>query len=306
MNMQGTITQRKIQATLLCAALMACAWPAFAQQAYATPEAAADALVDALGTTKADAGKLAAVLGDHWRDYVPEDSVDRTDVDAFLAKYKESHRFQASHEGRMTLVAGNDGWTLPVPLSKAGDGWKFDLAAGADEIRARRIGRNELDVEQALRAYHDAQMDYAEADRDGDGRLEYAQKIVSTDGQHDGLYWAPDDSGEISPLGPRFGDESPKGEYLGYHFRILKGQGDSAPGGPYDYVLGEDMVRGFAAVAWPATYGETGVMTMVIGFDGQMFERDLGPKTGEIAASMARLDPDSAWKEIDGSKTAAK
>jgi hypothetical protein len=165
-------------------------------------------------------------------------------------------------------------------------------------MRTRRIGRNELDVEQAVRAYHDAQDDYADFDRDGDGVLEYAQKFISTDGQHDGLYWADDDSGEISPLGPLFGDDTPKGIYHGYRYRILTAQGPSAPGGAYDYMLGSNMSRGFALVAWPADYGDTGITTFMIGHDGQVFESDLGPQTDSIVRAMKQFDPDSAWKEV--------
>lgn len=285
---------------------MACTGPAFAQRAYPTTEAAGDALVDALGTTKADADKLGIVLGANWKDYVPEGSVDRKDVDAFLAKYREQHRFLPTASGRMTLAAGKDGWTLPVPLTKGDGGWHFDLEAGKDEILSRRIGRNELDVHEAVLAYHDAQMDYAESDHDGDGVLEYAQQLVSTDGKHDGLYWANDDSGQISPLGPLFGDDKPKGDYLGYRYKILKAQGDSAPGGPYGYMLGQDMSRGFALVAWPAQYGETGVMTVMVGPDGQVFERDLGKTTEDVVRAMGKYDPDSAWKEVSDKPVASK
>lgn len=292
-----------IRKTALCMALALCALPAFAQKAYPTPEAAGDALVDALGTTKADPAKVATVFGDDWRAYVPAD-VERKDVDAFLEKYRASHAFTDRKDGRKELVAGTDGWTFPVPLAKADGGWRFDPAAGADEIRLRRIGRNELDVEQAVRAYHDAQMDYAEEDRDGDGMLEYATKLVSTDGLHDGLYWAPDDSGEISPLGPVFGDDTPKGDYLGYHYRILTKQGPSAPGGARDFMIGNDMVRGFSLVAWPAKYGDTGLVTFVIGYDGQVFERNLGDKTEEIVKAMTQYDPDSEWKEVPEVKVA--
>ncbi|MCC8362717.1 DUF2950 domain-containing protein [Lysobacter sp. A6] len=295
-----------IRKTLLSLALCACALPTFAQQSYPTPEAAAEALVDALGTTKADAAKLATVLGNDWREYVPED-VDRKDVDAFLARYAESHGTTPGRDGRMMITAGTGAlWTLPIPLSRDDKGWRFDLAAAKDDIRDRRIGSNELDVQQVLRAYHDAQLDYAEFDRDGDGTLEYAQKLVSTDGKHDGLYWADDDSGQISPLGPRFGDDKPKGEYYGYRYRQFDAQGPSAPGGAKSFKIGDNMSRGFAAIAWPAEYGQTGVMTMMIGYDGQMFERDLGPKTDELARAMATYDPDSAWKEVpDGTTTAS-
>ena len=295
-----------ISRTLLSLALCACAIPAFAQQAYPTAQGAADALVDALGTTKADAAKLAVVLGNDWRDYVPEDSIDRKDVDAFLARYMESHGMTAGKDGRMMITAGSGAlWTLPLPLAQDDKGWHFDMAAARDEIRTRRIGRNELDVEQVLRAYHDAQMDYAEVDRDGDGTLEYAQKLISTDGQHDGLYWSDDDSGQISPLGPRFGDDKPKGEYYGYRYHQFTSQGASAPGGARNFLIGDNMSRGFALIAWPAEYGETGVMTMMIGYDGQMFERDLGPKTDELARAMASYDPDSAWKEVPETATAS-
>ena len=292
-----------IRKTTLFAALALCALPAFAQKAYPTPEAAGDALVDALGTTKADPAKIATVFGDDWKSYVPTD-VERKDVDAFLEKYRASHKFNDRTDGRKELVAGSDGWTFPVPLSKADGGWRFDLPAGAEEIRMRRIGRNELDVEQAVRAYHDAQMDYAEDDHDGDGVLEYAPKLVSTDGQHDGLYWAPDDSGQISPLGPVFGDETPKGDYLGYHYKILTKQGASAPGGARDFMLGNDMVRGFALVAWPAKYGDTGLVTFLIGYDGQVFERNLGDQTEEVVNAMTQYDPDSEWKEVPEVKVA--
>lgn len=285
---------------------MACAGPAFAQRAYPTAEAAGDALVDALGTTKADTDKLGIVLGANWKDYVPEGSVDRKDVDAFLAKYREQHKFLPTASGRMMLAAGQEGWTFPVPLTKGDGGWHFDLEAGKDEILSRRIGRNELDVHEAVLAYHDAQMDYAESDHDGDGVLEYAQQLVSTDGKHDGLYWADDSSGQISPLGPLFGDDKPKGDYLGYRYKILKAQGDSAPGGPYGYMLGQDMSRGFALVAWPAQYGETGVMTVMVGPDGQVFERDLGKDTEDVVRAMGKYDPDSAWKEVSDKPVASK
>jgi hypothetical protein len=283
-------------AVLLVASLWAA--PALAQRAFATPDAAAAALVESLGTQHADDAKLAAIFGPKWRDAVPPD-VDRADVDAFLAHYREGHRFQAGADGHSDLVVGRaEPWTFPVPLAKAADGWRFDLPAGLEEIQARYIGRNELDVLQAVRAYHDAQNDYANEDRDGDGVLEYAQKLVSTDGRHDGLYWADDDSGEISPLGPLFGDDAPSADWLGYHYRILRAQGASAPGGAFDFMLGDNMSRGFALVAWPAKYGETGVTTFIISHDGLVFERDLGKDGDRIARAMSAFDPDSGWREI--------
>jgi len=172
---------KTIHAALFAAVAVALApFATHAQQQFPTPQAAADALVQALSAPKPDEKQMAALLGGDWRAFVPVGTVDRADVDAFLAMYRAKHAFQPAPEGGQLLVVGGDGWTLPVPLKKARDGWHFDMEAGAAEIRARRVGRNELDVISALRAYHDAQMDYAEVDRDGDGVLEYAQTLVST------------------------------------------------------------------------------------------------------------------------------
>jgi len=276
-----------------------CASPVFAQQAYPDADGAASALVDALGTQKADVAKLTNVLGAKWRDYTPE-GVARKDVDAFLAKYRERHAIEKRADGKSVLSVGTQPWTFPIPITQGAKGWAFDLKAGADEVRMRRIGRNELDALESERAYHDAQMDYAEVDRDNDGVLEYAQKVISTDGFHDGLYWSDDDSGEISPLGALFADATPGSDWHGYHFRILDAQGPSAPGGAYKYKLGDNMVRGFALVGWPAKYGDTGVMTMIISHDGTVFEKDLGPGTDKLARAMKTFDPDSSWTEEKG------
>ena len=281
-------------------ALLACLLPAasFAQERFPTPDAAAEALVQAVQPAQPDEARLATLFGQAWRTFVPVGSVEREDVDAFLGMYRTSHAFRDSEGGRKLLAVGNDGFTFAVPLARDDRGWYFDVQAGEQELRTRRIGRNELDAVEALRAYHDAQNDYAVVDRDGDGALEYAQKMVSTDGRHDGLYWADDDSNEVSPLGPLFGDETPQQVWHGYRYRILTGQGASAPGGAFDYRVGENMMRGFAAVAWPAEYGESGVKTFLISHDGLVFERDLGPDSEQAAKAMERFDPDSAWSEV--------
>lgn len=273
---------------------------------FGTPDAAAAALVDALGTQKADTTKLATLFGSDWKTVLPTEGVDRTDVDAFLRQYKQRHSFDTSQANKALLSVGDTGWTLPIPLVKDAKGWHFDTRAGAEEMRVRRIGRNEISAAEAARAYHDAQIDYAEMDRDGDGVLEYAQKFVSTDGLHDGLYWSDDDTGEISPLGPLFGDATPKGEWQGYHFRILEAQGPSAPGGAYSYRLGNNMSRGFALIAWPAKYGDTGVMSFMISQDGEVFQKDLGPKSDSLARAMKSFDPDDSWQEEKPSATAAQ
>jgi hypothetical protein len=301
--MKTTPYTLKLAVTLACFAV---ATPlAHAQQAYPTQQAAADALIAALGTGHADAQKLAALLGKDWRDYIPTEGVDRTDVDAFISGYRQRHTFETTADGHAFLAVGKDGWKLPIPLAKSGAGWKFDVRAGAEEIRQRRIGRNELATVESARAYDDAQMDYARLDRDGDGVLEYAQKILSSDGKHDGLYWADDDSGQISPLGPLFADATPGSDWHGYHYRILTAQGPSAPGGAYNYKIGDNMSRGFALIAWPAKYGDTGVMSFMISHDGEVFEKDLGPGSEKLAKAMTRFDPDSSWNEVPESTTAS-
>ncbi|MCY1264460.1 hypothetical protein D3C76_891370 [compost metagenome] len=273
------------------------------QQSFPSADAAAEAFVAALGTQKADEAKLAKLLGADWRTYIPTEGVERKDVDAFLALYEEKHVIHTDAPGRVHLQVGNDPWTLPMPIRQEKAGWSFDTRAAGAEIRTRRIGRNEDAAIHAVEAYHDAQMDYAEADRNGDGVLEYAQKFISSDGQHDGLYWPDEADGDESPLGPLFGDTNPgeakRGEgWHGYHYHILTAQGPSAPGGAYDYMLGEHMSRGFALVAWPVRYGDSGIMSFMISHDGQVFQKDLGPNGGKTALEMKRFDPDSSWSEV--------
>lgn len=294
--------KRRIQTMLAVLALLPVA-PVFAQDAFPTAEAAAEAFTAAVQNN--DEAAMKKVLGATWRDYIPTGGIDREDVEAFLVLWKSSHRIVA--DGAKAQVAvGNEGWTLPIPLKQDKAGWRFDMKAGGEEMRVRRIGRNELAVLQAVQAYRDAQLDYAETDHNGDGVLEYAQRILSSDGEHDGLYWPEDGSGDVSPLGPLFADELPKGDYLGYRYRILTAQGPSAPGGAHDYRIGDRMTRGFALVAWPAKYNDTGVMSFMIGTDGQVFEKDLGPNGEAQAKAMKAFDPDSSWTEAkDGAAAAA-
>jgi len=272
---------------------------AAAQEAFPTPEQAVESFVQALGVGHADEARLAQLLGDDWRTYIPREGVQRSDVDAFLEQYKAGHQIDKQGDSKAILAVGPEHWTLPIPLSKAANGWRFDLKAGSAEIRARRIGRNELAALQSVLAYHDAQMDYASQDRNGNGALEYAQQIFSTPGKHDGLFWEDEEGGEISPLGPLFGKDVVGDAWYGYHFRILDAQGPSAPGGAYSYLIGNQMSRGFALVAWPAKYDDTGVMSFMISHDGQVFEKDLGPQGDKIAKAMKRFDPDDSWKEVD-------
>ena len=263
---------------------------------YPTADAAATAFVDAV--QKSDEAALAKVLGAGWKSVIPTGDIDRDDVDAFLAAYAASHRIVET-DGRSELEVGHAGWTLPIPIVKAAGGYAFDLKAGHDEVIARQIGRNELDTEQALLAYYDAQREYAITDHDGDDVLQYAEKFISTPGRQDGLYWDASDGSPESPLGPLFAakpKDDPDG-YQGYRYKILTAQGPSAPGGAYEYVVGGRMRNGFAAIAYPARYGETGIMTFMISHDGAVFEKDLGRNGAAAAQSMTKFDPDSSWKE---------
>lgn len=268
-----------------------------AQQAsYPSADAATSAFVQAVRDH--DQAALAKVLGSNWKDYIPTEGIDQDDVDLFLKRYDESHRIDTA-DGKAHLDVGKENWVLPMPLVQGSGGWHFDLAGAQQEIRTRHIGQNELAVEQALLAYYDAQRDYASQDRDGDKVLQYAQHLLSTSGKHDGLYWPVTGDEPPSPLGPKFADVVPGQGYYGYHYRILTAQGASAPGGAYNYLVGKRMTNGFALVAWPAQYGETGVMSFMVSHDGQVFEKDLGKNGAATAKSLKAFDPDSSWKEVD-------
>ncbi|MFI5324152.1 MAG: DUF2950 domain-containing protein, partial [Thermodesulfobacteriota bacterium] len=194
-------------------------------------------------------------------------------------------------------------------IVKKGERWIFDTEAGREEILNRRIGRNELNVIEVLHAYVDAQREYASKDRNGDGSLEFAQKLVSTNGKHDGLYWETKEGEEMSPFGPLAAQAAKEGynvkpqsddysPYHGYFYKILKGQGKSAHGGRYDYVVNGKMILGFALVAYPSKYGSSGIMTFIVNQEGVVYEKDLGKNTADIAQSMKWYDPDGSWKKF--------
>jgi hypothetical protein len=273
------------------------------QKSFATAEAAMNAFGDALATSDEDAMKT--VLGADFRSFIPPIGADARY--RFLAAWAKAHAVKAESEGKAYVAVGNDGWTMPIPLVKTEQGWHFDTRAGAEEMRIRRIGRNELAVIQVMLAIYDAQMEYAQIDRDGDGVRAYAAKFDSSPGKKDGLYW-PAKAGEaMSPLGPAYAAASAarrEGEigYYGYHYKLLGAQGKSAPGGSYDYTVRGKKIGGFAAVAWPVRYGDTGVMTFMVSHDGVVYQKDLGPNTAARAGAIARFDPDSTWTKVDPSK----
>lgn len=268
---------------------------ASAQQAYPSGDAAAQALHDAIASN--DVKALEKVLGKDWRRFVPTGDVDQEDLQNFLAAWDKSHSVQSTGADKAALAVGDGGWTLPIPLVMKGGSWRFDPAGGADQMRTRRIGRNELAAMQAVFAYFDAQKEYAMRDRDGDGVLSYAEKFASTPGRRDGLYWPEDAQGQ-SPLGPRFSSVKPGEGYHGYHYKILTAQGKDAPGGAYNYIIGSRMRAGFALVAWPIRYGDTGVTSFMISHAGVLYQKDLGPDSARIAKEMKSFDPDSTWSKV--------
>lgn len=269
---------------------------ALAQEAnYPSADAAATAFVKAI--RDGDKVALTKVLGANWRDYIPTQGIDRSDLDTFLARYDEAHRIDGDDKSAH-LGVGKDNWTLPIPLVRGASGWHFDVKTAQSEIRTRHIGSNELATEKAMLAYYDAQREFASQDRMGDGILQYAQKFMSTQGKHDGLYWPVTGNEPESPLGPLFAEVTPGQGYHGYRYRILTAQGPSAPGGAYNYIVGGRMTGGFALVAWPVKYGETGVMTFMISHDGEVFEKDLGKDSAKLAQGLKQFDPDSSWEEV--------
>ena len=207
-------------------------------------------------------------------------------------------------DAKATLEVGGDGWTFPIPLVKRGDGWRFDIVAGAEEIQDREIGRNELAVVQVLLAIVDAQHDYIDADPMKVGTPQYARRLLSSPGKKDGLYWEQRPGDPESPLGNLVAHAQADGAnkeegYHGYHYRMLYAQGANAPGGAHDYLVKNKMIGGFAVIAWPVRYADTGVMTFMVSHDGVVYEKDLGPNTAAAAARIKSFDPDKTWKKAD-------
>jgi hypothetical protein len=276
------------------AATLAIAAPAHAQKAFPTPEAAADALID--GIARHDPDAVNTVLGTDYKRYIPMDDTSAEDRTNFLAAWARNHKVVTTGD-RAVVEVGTHGWTMPIPLVRTGAGWSFDTRAAAEEMRIRRIGRNELAAIQVVLAYVDAQREYAARDWDGDGAKSYAMRNLSSPGKRDGLYWASLPGDPESPLGPAFADARPGQPYHGYAFRILTAQGPNAPGGAKSFVKNGRMTEGFGLIAWPAKYDYTGVMTFIVNQDGVVYEKDLGPNTATAAAAIKSFNPDSSWQK---------
>ena len=303
-NRLWSFLSRLALALMLAIPLGAAAAP---QETFATPEAAVEALMAA---AKADSDPaMIALFGEEHQNLII--SSDRAATSATRAKLLAAMQtlrvLREPSPDRRVLVIGEEAWPMPIPLVRTGDRWRFATEEGADELVNRRVGGNERNAIHALRAYLDAQRAYAASDRDGDGVLQYAQKLASTPGKRDGLYWPADAAKgeEPSPFGPLIAESAAylKGHtagdpFRGYHFRILTRQGKNAPGGAYSYVINGRMIAGFAMVAYPAEYGNSGVMSFIVSHNGKVYQKDLGKGSTALGAKMAAFDPGPGWEEV--------
>jgi hypothetical protein len=278
------------------------------QKTFGSPDDAVKAMVTAIKAH--NTGGLTEIFGAGSKDlFLSGDKVDdKGGSENFIRTYEEKNRLETFNGNKAILYIGNNDWPMPIPVVKKGNRWCFDTNAGKKEILQRRIGKNELSAIQACKAYVDAQLEYAPRDYDGDGLFEYAQKFLSTPGKKDGLYWEAKEGEEKSPLGvfianaakegyfPKDGKNKPV-PYHGYYYKILKEQGEDAPGGVYSYVVDSKMIGGFALVAYPAQYGNSGVMTFIVNKDGVVYRKNLGKNTARIVQGIKAYNPDKTWKK---------
>jgi Protein of unknown function (DUF2950) len=301
---------KRLSVALAIMLVLQCAtFAAPAQKTFASLDEAVNALVAALRA--ADRKALVEILGPQGNPLVwsGDDVADRAAFQRFTAEYDRAHRLEGGG-GKVVLYVGDDDFPFPIPLVPDGARWLWDTDAGDNELLNRRIGENELSTIQVCLAYVDAQREYYSR---GQGLLEYAQRLDSTKGKHDGLYWQTRPGEPESPLGPLVARARaagyplppPRGPapYHGYFYRILLAQGPDAPGGTYDFVVRGHMIGGFALVAYPASYGASGIMTFIVNQDGVVYQKDLGPKTAQAANAMKTYNPDRTWAEADGGST---
>ena len=300
----------KITCWTAAVALLVSVSAASAQQSFKSPEDAAQALVNAAKDNWPKG--VIAVLGPDADEIVS--SGDKTSDEAmrekFLAAFDARHEVKQEGDDKAVMIIGTDDFPFPIPLTRKGAAWKFDTATGRLEILYRRIGRNEINAIKASLAYVDAQNEYAEKNPEGAGSATYAQRIVSRPGKKDGLYWPAAPGEEESPLGELVAQASKEGysiggervPYHGYYYKILTRQGSMAAGGEVDYVVRGKMIGGFALVAYPAEYGNSGVMTFLVNHAGEVFQKDLGERTARIAERMTSFNPDQTWKKVDVSE----
>lgn len=279
------------------------------QKTFDTPSAAVKALVKAAEDGNQE--EMVAVLGDDGKDLVYSgDAVqDKAGMESFVKAYKTKHSITKQNDQTRILKVGANDWQMPIPMVNDGGKWRFDTAAGKQELLYRRIGHNELGAIAACRGFIDAQKDYAEVGHDGLPAGIYAQKLMSSPGQRDGLYWETAEDEPASPAGPLLADASAEGynsqalggkaqPYHGYFYRILKAQGPAARGGAESYLVDGQLTQGVALIAFPAQYRVSGVMTFIINHNGVVYQKDLGAKTAEVAAAIAEYNPDKTWEKV--------
>jgi len=278
------------------------------QRAFDTPQQAAEALIQAAASY--DISELLEIFGPDGKDFISSaDPVrDKSNAAAFTAKANEKNvvTIDAKNKTRAILSVGNDDWPFPVPIIKQSGKWRFNPKEGRDEILFRRIGANELDAIQICRGFVEAQKEYASEVHDDSGVNQYAQRIISTPGKRDGLYWRNEDGTSGGPISEAiaraiqegYSPNQPSG-YHGYYFKVLKGQGPAAPLGQLDYVIEGVMIGGFALVAVPAEYRVTGVKTFMVSYNGIVYEKDLGPDSLNVVKNMDRYNPDKSWHHTD-------
>lgn len=280
--------------------------PAADQQTYSTPDDALAALKAAVASS--DKPALRKIFGPAFEEITSGDDVaDKAAYARFAKRLDKRSNLVKKDEAKVILYVGAENWPLPFPLVRAGDRWFFDGEAGLDEMFNRRIGANELHTIRVCREVVNAQNEYASEDRDGDEVLEYAQHFNSTAGAKNGLYWQSDSDDEESPFGPLVAFASAGGyaisnepqPFHGYYFRILTRQGPKAPGGAYSYVINGNMIGGFAVLAYPATWGNSGLMSFIVNQQGKVYQKDLGSNTAAIAAGIRAYNPDSTWSLVE-------
>jgi hypothetical protein len=288
----------------LTATLQGWAAPAEQQKTFTSPEDAAHAMVDAL--RKDDRPALITIFGSESKGLLTTgDPVsDENFIQDFLKDYDQMHRFSQGPDGELFLIVGAENWPMPIPLDKDSTGWYFDTPYGKQELLFRRIGENEISAIRILNAIVAGQHEYYDKTHDNGATKEYAQKVLSDEGRHDGLYWKVAAGEPESPIGPLVAEasqegygENPRGKPVhGYYFKMLTKQGKDAPGGAKSYVVDGKMTGGFAVLAYPAKYRSSGVMTFLVDTDGNVLQKDLGPKTDELAKAMDSYNPDEGWQ----------
>ncbi len=275
------------------------------QKTFKTADEAVDEFIAALG--KDDVNSLLDIFGrEYEEELIGGDRIaSRESIEQAYEKAKDMHKLRDDGKDRKILYVGSEAWPFPFPLVKENGTWHFDTDEGIEEVVSRRIGRNELNAIEICRAYMDAQIEYSSVDRDGDEVLEYAQKIGSTEGKKDGLFWESGDNEELSPFGPLVADakdylegREPGDPFKGYYYKIITRQGEHAAGGRYDYIINGNMIAGFAFIAFPADHDNSGIMTVMCSHQDKVYQKNLGEDSDLIAAGIDEYNPDASWSEV--------